>query len=237
MKLNVYDLHKSFGTKVVLDGVNASFEQGKIYALLGRNGSGKTTFFNCVSQEIPFDSGTITLEPHETLTPQDVGYVYATPTLPEFLTGYEFLAFFCDINKDKGLDRKDINTYFDKIQFDIDDRHKLIKEYSLGMRNKLQMISILMLKPKILFLDEPLTSFDVVASVEMKKLLVSIKESCIMILATHVLQIAKDICDEVVILHHGTTKMLSHDAISDPNFEDEILEMLSEPHEKQTSNV
>lgn len=232
MNLRVENLTKYFDENLVLDDISITFEKGKIYALLGRNGSGKTTFFNCVSQEMPVNEGIVYLGENQKLTPQDVGYVYSTPMLPEFLTGFEFLTFFADIHKDKGLHRYDVDAYFDQIQFTIDDRHKLIKDYSLGMRNKLQMISILMLKPKVLFLDEPLTSFDLVASIEMKKLLLEIKDDCIMILSTHILQIAKDVCDEVVILHKGKTQVLPHELLHTDGFENEVLEMLRDSHEK-----
>lgn len=232
MKLVVENLNKSFEDNHVLKDVSATFEQGKIYALLGRNGSGKTTFFNCISKEISSDSGDIYLEDGSPLSSQDFGYVYATPMLPEFLTGYEFLTFFIDIHKDRNLHRNDIHDYFDRIQFSLDDRHKLIKDYSYGMRNKLQMICILMLKPKILLLDEPLTSFDVVASLEMKKLLLEIKDSCVMILSTHILQIAKDICDEVVVLHKGHVQLLTNEHLQSESFESEIIEILSDDHEK-----
>lgn len=231
MELIVEGLEKRFDENEVLKGVNARFQQGKIYALLGRNGSGKTTFFNCVSGEMVADSGIVVFADGSKPKPQDFGYVYATPMLPEFLTGYEFITFFIDIHKHLGLKREDIDQYFEQIQFSEQDRHKLIKEYSLGMRNKLQLISILMLKPKILFLDEPLTSFDVVASVEMKRMLVGLKHDCIMILATHITQIARDICDEVLILHHGITKILDSEVLHDANFEDELIRMLSDEQE------
>lgn len=231
MKLVIEDLNKSFDQNHVLKNINATFEKGKIYALLGRNGSGKTTFFNCVSQEMQADSGRVYLDETHTISEQDFGYVYAMPMLPEFLTGFEFLSFFVDIHKDKGLKREDIDGYFDRIQFTSDDRHKLIKEYSFGMRNKLQMISIIMLKPTVLFLDEPLTSFDVIASIEIKILLLELKHDCIMILSTHILQIAKDICDEVVILHKGTLQQLDTDQLHSEGFEAEIVEILREDHE------
>ena len=93
------------------------------------------------------------------------------------------------------------------------------------------MICILMLQPKILLLDEPLTSFDVVASLEMKKLLLEIKDNCIMILSTHILQIAKDICDEVVVLHKGHVQLLTNEHLQSESFESEIVEILREDHE------
>lgn len=231
MKLEIKNLSKSFDDQDVLKDINLTLEKGKIYALLGRNGAGKTTFFNCISQEIPRDSGIACFDDGSLLTQHDVGFVYTNPMLPEFLTGIEFLTFFIDIHKDQGFIREDVHAYFDSIQFNQDDRYKLIKDYSHGMRNKLQMLCIMMLKPKVLFLDEPLTSFDVVASIEMKRQLVALKEDCIMVLSTHMMQIAKDICDEVIILHHGNATLLDSDRLHDSSFEEDIIDILSDNHE------
>lgn len=98
MQLVLDAIRKSFGTKQVLRDITFTFEEGKIYGLLGRNGAGKTTLFNCLSDEIQPEGGTATLlkppAPAIPLTPDDVGYVLSTPILPDFLTGYEFVKFF-----------------------------------------------------------------------------------------------------------------------------------------------
>ena len=103
MKFVIDNLVKSYGKDtLVLDGASFEFEEGKIYGLLGRNGSGKTTLFNCINGDIPFNSGEFHLEVDgvvRNLIPEDIGYVLSTPTVPEFLTGYEFLKFFLDINE------------------------------------------------------------------------------------------------------------------------------------------
>ena len=105
MELILDGIQKKFGEKEVLRGVSFPFEQGKIYGLLGRNGAGKTTLFNCLSNEISMDAGTAQLKDVSgtlrALTPEDIGYVFSTPILPDFLTGREFLKFFMEINRDK----------------------------------------------------------------------------------------------------------------------------------------
>ncbi len=228
MKLIIEDLHRSFDQHHVLQGINYTFEKGKIYGLLGRNGSGKTTLFNCISKEIDYQEGRIYFDNEKDVINQDVGFVYTNPMLPDFMTGFEFLTFFSDIHQDKGLNRDNVHEYFDRIQFKTDDRHRLIKDYSTGMKNKLQMLCLILIQPKILLLDEPLTSFDLVASMEMKKELIKIKDSCIMILSTHILQIATDICDEIIILHQGKLEKIDKTDLSNEEFEDEIMEKLQD---------
>ncbi len=224
MQLKIENLSKSFGDLKVLIDLNYTFEKGKIYAILGKNGSGKTTLFNCISEEMEFDKGNIYLD-NEIINHQDVGFVYTEPMLPLFLTGFEFLTFFADIHQDKGLNRQDVDSYFDRIDFNEDDRHRLIKDYSTGMKNKLQMLCIILTKPKVLLLDEPLTSLDLVSSMNMKKELLKIKDDTIMILSTHILQIAKDISDEIVILTKGN--LLDVDETAE-DFEQTVLEILQD---------
>ena len=98
---------------------------------------------------------------------------------------------------------KTIDSYFDLMRIVAEDRHRLIKGYSHGMKNKLQMLGFLISRPKIILLDEPLTSFDVVVANEMKHLLLEMKEEHILIFSTHILQLARDLCDEIVLLHNG----------------------------------
>ena len=178
MKLVIENLSKNFDKKCVLKNINFTFESGKIYGLLGRNGAGKTTFFNCLNEDLKCDSGEFYLndgKSNKKIESSDIGYVLSTPVVPEFLTGREFLKYFIDINKDNIKDLKTIDEYFDIVKIDKEDRDKLMKDYSHGMKNKMQMLIYLIASPNILLLDEPLTSFDVVVAEEMKELLKKMK--------------------------------------------------------------
>lgn len=237
MKLELKDIKKNFGEKQVLKGAGFIFEQGKIYGLLGRNGAGKTTLFNCLSGDLETDGGEALLI-EETdggipnavnrLMPESIGYVFTTPILPEFLTGYEFLKFFIDINKGKTRIEKTVNEYFDMMKIEPEDRHRLIKGYSHGMKNKLQMLCFIISRPPVILLDEPLTSFDVIVALEMKKLLREIKKDHIIIFSTHILQLATDLCDEIVVLSNGLLEQVDHEMLYSKEFEEKVIEMLSD---------
>ena len=230
MKLIVKDLTKKFDQKQVLTDINFTFEQGKIYGLLGRNGAGKTTFFNCLNKDIPFDSGTFLLEDEsqKEVTLSDIGYVLSTPNVPEFLTGREFLKFFLEINQKEIKDMKSIDEYFDFMHIEVEDRDKLLKDYSYGMKNKMQMLVNIIANPKILLLDEPLTSLDVVVAEEMKQMLKSIKKDHIIIFSTHIMELALSLCDEIVILNHGKLEEIDRNNISDKEMKDKIIGALTE---------
>lgn len=231
MELYLRNIKKSFNDKEVLKNASFQFEKGKIYGLLGRNGAGKTTLFNCLAGEIKMDSGEVILKTEQgerPLTTEDMGYVFSTAILPEFLTGYEFIKFFIDINKNKFQLTYSINDFFDLIKIEEEDRHKLIKDYSHGMKNKIQMLMFLIAKPPVILLDEPLTSLDVVVALEIKKLLREIRKDHIIIFSTHILQLATDLCDEIVALSEGELELLDHELLQSSDFEEKLVKLLSE---------
>lgn len=229
MELIVRDLKKNFEKKEVLKGISFTFEKGKIYGLLGRNGAGKTTFFNCINEDLKPDGGSFFIEENgieRSACAEDIGYVLSTPVVPEFLTGREFLKFFIDINHRKISDTKTIDDYFDLMKIEKDDRDKLLKDYSHGMKNKMQMLVNFIANPTVLLLDEPLTSFDVVVADEMKQLLRLIKKDHIIIFSTHIMELALDLCDEIVILNHGFLEEIQQKNLNRAELNDKIIAAL-----------
>ena len=231
MKLVVKNLKKSFDKKEVLKDINFEFEKGKIYGLLGRNGSGKTTFFNCLNEDLDINQGEFYIEDNNIkrkMESEDIGYVLSIPNVPEFLTGREFLKFFIDINKERIKDLKNIDEYFDFMKIEKEDRDKLLKDYSHGMKNKMQMLVNIIASPNVLLLDEPLTSFDVVVAEEMKQMLKEIKKNHIIIFSTHIMELALDLCDEIVILNKGVLEETDKNNLDNMQLKNKIIEALKE---------
>ncbi|MGL5415166.1 MAG: ATP-binding cassette domain-containing protein [Clostridium sp.] len=232
MKLVLKGINKSFDGKKILNNIDFTFEKGKIYGLLGRNGAGKTTLFNSIAEEMNIDTGDVNLLDEEGTVEEDysskIGYVYSDPVLPEFLTGYEFIKFYVDINRNKIKELKSVDEYLDFIKIEEKDKHKLIKSYSFGMKNKVQMLCYLITKPNVILLDEPLTSFDIVVALEIKTLLKEIKKDHILIFSTHILQLATDLCDELVVLKDGKLELIDNEILKESDFQDKIMEILKE---------
>lgn len=231
MRFVIEHLSKRFEKREVLRDIDFSFESGRIYGLLGRNGAGKTTLFNCLNRDIPADGGDFYLETdgvRRETTAEDVGYVLSTPTVPEFLTGREFLKFFLDINADSLADLRTIDEYFDEVSIAPEDRDRLLKDYSHGMKNKMQMLINIIARPQILLLDEPLTSLDVVVAEEMKQMLRSLKQDRITIFSTHIMDLALDLCDEIVLLNHGVLEKVDQSNLDETGFKEKILSALRE---------
>lgn len=193
-------------------------------------GAGKTTFFNCLNEDLEIDAGEFSIEDGSIrkIEPEDIGYVLSTPNVPEFLTGREFLKFFIDINKERIKNPKTIDEYFEFMKIEKEDRDKLLKDYSHGMKNKMQMLVNIIANPNILLLDEPLTSFDVVVAEEMKQMLRSIKSEHIIIFSTHIMELALDLCDEIVILNKGILEKIDKNNLDNEEFKNKIIESLKE---------
>lgn len=231
MELVIKGLTKKFDDNLILNEAEFTFEKGRIYGLLGRNGAGKTTLFECISKDLDYDGGDITLMEDEVEVPYietDVGLVQAVPIVPDFMTGYEFIKFFIEMNQHRMKNVRTPDAYLSKIGIDKKDRHRLLKDYSHGMKNKVQMIATMMVQPPVLLLDEPLTSFDVVAAHEVKELILSMKSESIIIFSTHILQLAQDLCDDIVVLHKGKLTGFNPDNIHGEGFENDIVSLLSD---------
>lgn len=231
MEFVIEHLRKSFEKKEVLKNIDFTFESGKIYGLLGRNGAGKTTLFNCINRDLKADGGKCYLiedGQKRDLLSADVGYVLSTPTVPEFLTAREFLKFFMEINEDEIKNPKSLDEYFEIVGIEVEDRDRLLKDYSHGMKNKMQMLVNFIAQPNILLLDEPLTSLDVVVAEEMKQFLRSIKEGRITIFSTHIMDLALDLCDVIVLLNHGTLEVIDQTNMDSGEFKERIIAALKE---------
>lgn len=155
-----------------------------------------------------------------------MGYILSTPTVPEFLTAREFLKFFVDVNEKSIKDKRSLDEYFESVGIESADRDRLLKDYSHGMKNKMQMLVNIIAKPNVLLLDEPLTSLDVVAAEEMEQMLQNLKQDHIIIFSTHIMDLALNLCDEIVLLHHGCLQVVEKQELDSQEFREKIIELL-----------
>ena len=230
MKLVLEEIFKKFDDKVVIADTGFTFESGKIYGLLGRNGAGKTTLFNIINDDIKAEHGKVYLVDDEENTRkldiEYIGYVISAPVVPNFLTGRELLKFFIEINQKRIKNLKTVDEYFDMVSIDEADRDRLAKDYSHGMKNKIMMLLNFISNPDVWLLDEPLTSLDVVVADEMKQMLKEMKGNHVMILSTHIMELATGLCDEIVLLKDGKLIPIDRGNMSKEEFEKHIIELL-----------
>lgn len=239
MQLALKNINKSFDDKQLFNDVTFNFETGKIYGLLGRNGAGKTTLFNCIAQNLSVDSGSIAIiddagQEDTAYENTEIGFVTTTTHLPDFMTGLEFVHFVMDLNRERLTTPYSARENLTRYGINDSDQNKLLRDYSHGMQNKVQMLVTEVTNTPIYLLDEPLTSFDPVAAYEVKERIRELKSQAIVIFSTHILELAKELCDEIVLLHDQKLEVLGNDKLQSQDFEKEIVTILSEEHGNDT---
>lgn len=101
------------------------------------------------------------------------------------------------------------------------------------MKNKMQMLINMIAQPNLLLLDEPLTSLDVVVAEEMKNFLRSLKEGRILIFSTHIMDLALDLCDEIVLLNQGNLEVVDQADLDNREFKEKIIQALGESDQNE----
>lgn len=223
--LEIKDLTKKYNSRIILDNINFTFKDNKIYGIIGKNGAGKTTFLNILDQNIKSDGGDVLLDKNKILE-SDVSLVPTTPNVPLFLTGREFLVFYLEINKKRIKNMKSVCEYFEMVNISLDDQDKIMKEYSTGMKSKMQTLVNIISDKKVLLLDEPFTSLDILVQEQMKKLLREIKKNKIIVITTHILEIAIELCDEIIILKDGKFNLIEKKDLNDNEYKKKIIQSL-----------
>ena len=196
MILKIKNLNFKFKDKVILENSNINFYSNKITGIVGKNGVGKTTFFNLINNKYDFE-GNIFLD-NNTMNSLDVILVNSVPNLPDFLTGEEYIKYFLKITNKEELN---IKQYLEMLNFNEEDLKKLIIKYSHGMKNKLEILIVILLNPKVKLLDEPITNLDIISQEEIKNILLKLKEDHIVIISTHLIDFAMELCDEIVLMN------------------------------------
>ncbi len=207
--IRTVNLTKKFGEKLAVNKLNLDIQEGEIYGFLGENGAGKTTTMRMLTGTLRPTSGSITindmeLSKNEIDVKKIIGVVPDEPKLYDNLKGYEFLEFIMDIYQ---MDKKETKNVLDELceAFNIDYLNEYCGEYSHGMKQKLMLTSVLMRKPKIIFLDEPTVGLDAKSAKILKVLLQKYsKNGMTIFMTTHILEIAQKMCTKIGIIDKGS---------------------------------
>lgn len=198
-------LCKSIKKKEVLRDISYSFEEGKIYGLYGRNGSGKTMLLRAVCGLIFPTTGTIDIDGKrlhkEISVPPSVGVIIEnTELLPQYdaLTNLKILA-----KIKKIASEEDIKETIRTVGLDPENRQK-VKAYSLGMRQKLAIAQAIFEKPKLLLLDEPTNALDENSVINIRELFLRLRENgTTIIIASHNKEDLSVLADETLYINQG----------------------------------
>ena len=205
----VTGLQKSFGDKVVLDGIDLSVAQGTIFSLLGANGAGKTTTVKILSTLIAASGGRAEVAGHDVASDPDsvraaIGVTGQFSAVDNLLTGEENLRLMADLNHLSKKDGK--RTATDLLErFDLTEAaRKPASTYSGGMRRRLDLAMTLVGNPRVIFLDEPTTGLDPRSRRGMWQIVRELVAGGVTIfLTTQYLEEADELADRIAVLEGG----------------------------------
>jgi len=204
--IDISQLSVRLGKTEILHEVSVTIPKGRIVALLGPSGTGKTTLVKAVMGMIPFTSGSITVfeKPVPSFAAiEEIGYMAQTDALYEDICALDNLLFFgslCGARGKEARERADELLEFTDLAAD---RRKLVKNFSSGMKRRLSLAIALMSNPRLLLLDEPTVGIDPVLRSKFRDKFIQLKEQgCTIFMTTHVMDEALT-CDEVLLMRGG----------------------------------
>ena len=205
--LRITGLHKRFGDKEVLRGLNLSVPEHSIYGFIGKNGSGKTTTMKTVLGLLKADSGEIFVNGEkviygQTNTNRYIGYLPDVPEFYSFMTAKEYLRFCGEITGMSCAEIEERTKELLTLVGLVDETHR-IKGFSRGMKQRLGIAQALLSRPKLLVCDEPTSALDPVGRKEILDILLAIKDQATVLFSMHILSDVERICTDVAFLKDG----------------------------------
>lgn len=207
--IEAVDLVKRFGDFTAVDGVSFSVPEGSVFSMLGPNGAGKTTTVRMMTTLSRPTSGTARVAGFDVVADADavrhrMGLTAQSATVDELLTGRENLRLVGDLY---GLPRAQVRRQADELleRFSLTEAgDKVVKDFSGGMRRRLDLAASLVATPPVLFLDEPTTGLDPRSRVELWGVLRDlVRDGTTLFLTTQYLDEADQLADRIVVVDHG----------------------------------
>jgi ABC-2 type transport system ATP-binding protein len=207
--ISINNLKKYFDEVRAVDGISFKIKEGEVFGLLGPNGAGKTTAIKLILGLLEPTEGKIfvfnkEVKDNRILIKQNIGYVAEDPLIYKFLTLEELFNFISSIrNLDEKQTSRDLTYYIES--FGLKPFYKeLIDNLSHGNKQKVQIITSVLHKPKLIILDEPFSGLDPQSIKIVKEILkLQIERGVSILFSTHILDYAQEICDRICIIDKG----------------------------------
>lgn len=204
--IQVNGLTKDYGARRAIDNLSFDAEQGEIVGFLGPNGAGKTTTMRILTGYMPPTDGTAIVAGYDVVEEslevrKRVGYLPETVPLYNDMTALEYLKFMADLRKIPNSEERAFETL---ARVNLEERaNSYIGNFSKGMRQRIGLAQALIHRPEVLILDEPTIGLDPAQVVEMRSVIREIGKDRTVLLSTHILTEAQQICDRVLIINKG----------------------------------
>jgi len=193
--IEIKNLMVSYGSKIVLNGLSASFNSSGIHGIVGLNGAGKTTLFNAISGVVIPDSGEILFNDRK-IKHSDSEFVETDNYFYSNITGSEYLNIFPATNENFSLE-----AFQELFKLPLGD---LIETYSNGMKKKLALLAVLKQDKPVYIFDEPFNGLDLETNKVLEIVIKKLKEkNKTIFISSHILEPLEDICDNIHLLSKG----------------------------------
>ncbi|HNB50483.1 MAG TPA: ABC transporter ATP-binding protein [Anaerolineales bacterium] len=204
--IQVEGLTKDYGARLAVDNLSFHAEKGEILGFLGPNGAGKTTTMRILSGYMPPTSGKVSIAGFDVVEQslevrKRVGYLPETVPLYQDMTIFEYLKFMGSLHQVPNLDNR-VEDVLEMVHMEerID---SYIAKLSKGMRQRVGLAQALLHNPDVLILDEPTIGLDPVQIIEVRNLIKELGKEHTILLSTHILSEAQQICNRVLIINKG----------------------------------
>lgn len=208
--IQVNDVSFSYGKKPFIEQINFNVAKGEIFGFLGPSGAGKSTLQKILTGLLPNYRGSVVVNDtevnnHRNSFYENIGVDFEFPSLYEKLTAVENLKFFGSLYSKELVPVDELLQMVGLLQ----DGNKKVSDYSKGMKSRLNFIKALIHRPDVIFLDEPTSGLDPSNSRQMKDIILNLKkQGKTIILTTHNMHDAAELCDNVAFIIDGKIKAL-----------------------------
>ncbi|EKY26681.1 ABC transporter ATP-binding protein [Clostridium celatum] len=210
--LDVNNLSKKFKNFTAVDNISFQLHSGEILGFLGPNGAGKTTTIKMITGLVKSNSGSITINGYDINKDfedamSNVGAIVETPHLYENMTGYENIKFFSNLCKNATKEHIEECIKLSGLKNRLNDK---VKNYSLGMKQRLGLTIALLNNPKLLILDEPTNGLDPIGIKVLREFLKDLahNKNLSILVSSHILTEMELLCDKVLIITNGKMRCI-----------------------------
>jgi ABC transporter, ATP-binding protein len=206
--IEVSHLTKKYGSRLAVDDISFTVEDGVIYGLLGPNGAGKSTIMNILTGYLAATEGQVTVAGHPLPEEADaakacVGYLPEQPPLYPEMTVAEYLDFAAELKGVKKADRPaQVQSAARRTGLE-DVLPRLIRSLSKGYKQRVGIAQALLGSPRLIILDEPTVGLDPAQVIEIRKLIRELGRAHTVILSSHILSEVQAVCQQILILSKG----------------------------------
>jgi len=241
--INVQNLAKQFKSVRAVDGISFSVSEGEVFGFLGPNGAGKTTTINILCTLLSATSGKAEIAGYDCAKDPDevrtaIGLIFQDTTLDTGLTAYENLKFHAYLyNLDRKLTERRIDDMLAVVELQ-NRKHDLIKNFSGGMKRRLEIARGLLHYPRVLFLDEPTLGLDPQTRNTIWDFINTLrkKEKITVFMTTHYMEEAEN-CDRIAIMDHGKIIALDTPALLKEMVHGDIIHLVTADNQKASREI